>query len=65
MASELTPQVRYQDGTLERMPHKKGPDDWMYRWIDHNSWKRRRGTLGTVKELRPYRLSSRQRTATA
>jgi integrase len=34
------------------MPRKKGHDVWTYRWVDHASGKRRRGTLGTVKELR-------------
>jgi integrase len=52
MASESNHQVRYQNGTLERMARKKGPDVWTYRWVDHASGKRRRVPLGTVKELR-------------
>lgn len=48
----LTPQMRYQEGTIEQKPRKKGPDIWTYRWKDHASGKRRRVTLGTVKELR-------------
>ena len=47
-----SPQVRYQDGTLERMLRKKGPDIWTYRWVERGSGKRRRVRLGTVKDLR-------------
>ena len=36
-----SPQVRYQDGTLERMLRKKGPDSWTYRWVERGSGKRR------------------------
>jgi integrase len=44
--------LRYQNGTLERMARKSGPDIWTYRWVDRASGKRRRVQLGTVKELR-------------
>jgi len=50
-----TPQdrrLRYQNGTLERMTRRSGPDIWTYRWVDRASGKRRRVQLGTVKELR-------------
>ena len=44
--------MRYQNGTLERMARKNGPDIWTYRWVERTSGKRRRVQLGTVKELR-------------
>ena len=44
--------LRYQNGTLERMTRKSGPDIWTYRWVERTSGKRRRVQLGTVKELR-------------
>lgn len=51
----MTPQqerrLRYQNGTLERMTRKKGPDIWTYRWMERGSGKRRRVRLGTAKEL--------------
>jgi integrase len=49
-----TPQdrrLRYQNGTLERMTRKSGPDIWTYRWIDRAIGKRRRVQLGIIKEL--------------
>ena len=44
--------LRYQNGTLERMSRKNGPDIWTYRWVERMNGKRRRVRLGTVKELR-------------
>jgi integrase len=44
--------LRYQNGTLERMARKTGPDIWTYRWVERTSGMRRRVHLGTVKELR-------------
>jgi integrase len=43
--------VRYQNGTLERMARKIGPDIWTFRWAERASGRRRRVRLGTVKEL--------------
>ena len=44
--------LRYQNGTLERMARKNGPDIWTYRWVERTNGKRHRVQLGTVKELR-------------
>jgi integrase len=43
--------LRYQNGTLERMTRKSGPDIWTYRWVERGTGKRRRVRLGTMKEL--------------
>lgn len=43
--------LRYQNGTLERMTRKSGPDIWTYRWVERGTGKRRRIRLGTTKEL--------------
>src|SRR6185437_7303698 len=45
-------QLRYQNGTLERISRKIGPDVWTYRWVDHATGKRRRVQLGFASELR-------------
>ena len=52
MNSPRQKRLRYQNGTLERMPRKSGPDIWTYRWVERGSGKRRRVRLGTVKDLR-------------
>jgi len=52
MTTALDRRLKYQNGTLERMPRKSGPDLWTYRWVEHTSGKRRRVQLGNVKELR-------------
>ena len=52
MTATQVRRVRYQNGTLERMARKNGPDIWTYRWVERSSGKRRRVQLGTVKELR-------------
>ena len=52
MDSQHERRVRYQNGTLERKAHKRGPDIWTYRWVDKDPGKRRRVTLGTITELR-------------
>ena len=52
MSTTQDRRLRYQNGTLERMTRKCGPDIWTYRWVDRASGKRRRVQLGTVKELK-------------
>jgi integrase len=52
MNSQQERRLRYQNGTLERMTRKSGPDIWTYRWVERGSGKRRRVRLGTVKDLR-------------
>jgi len=42
---------RYQEGTLELISRKKGPDIWTYRWSERATGKRKRVRLGTVDEL--------------
>lgn len=51
MISQQERRLRYQNGTLERMTRKSGPDIWTYRWVERGSGKRRRVRLGTTKEL--------------
>lgn len=43
--------LRYQNGTLERVTRKRGPDIWTYRWVERGGGRRRRVRLGTTKEL--------------
>ena len=52
MNSQQERRLRYQNGTLERMARKGGPDVWTYRWVERDAGRRRRVRLGTVKELR-------------
>jgi integrase len=51
-SQQVRRRVRYQNGTLERVSRKRGPDIWTYRWMERGSGKRPRVTLGTVTELR-------------
>jgi integrase len=51
MISQQERRLRYQNGTLERLTRKSGPDIWTYRWVERGSGKRRRVRLGTTKEL--------------
>lgn len=51
MKSRQQRRVRYQNGTLEHMPRKSGPDVWTYRFVDRANDRQRRVILGTVTEF--------------